>query len=244
LSETKPREFEPVPKAESLRLLKEGAKHTAAAFIWTSNQELSFHSHLTVVSETDAVFYVWVPKEMDANRFVDDMAAKGLKECSFSVSLLSANIFFKARLNSVDAGGIRFRFPEQIFKVQRRHDLRFPIPDGHILKVEFPDPVLDNRLLTQKVLDISAGGVGILVSDELLPNFQVGLVLKGLSFALRGRTIVCDAEIRHVKKIPPGGRHAGHKIGLRFIKLTAADEQHVASYVFDESRKYYSHLLG
>jgi c-di-GMP-binding flagellar brake protein YcgR len=79
------------------------------------------------------------------------------------------------------------------------------------------------------------------LEDQAL--FTAGLSLSDFTFAIKGRKITCDAEIRHVRKLPEDAAQSGLRIGLLFQKLRPGDQQHIASYVFEETRKYFSKYI-
>jgi hypothetical protein len=39
------------------------------------------------------------------------------------------------------------------------------------------------------------------------------------------------------------GRSPGHKVGIQFEGLLPGESQHIASFIFEESRKYYSKYI-
>ena len=243
-----PREFQPVDDPnEALKLVREGAKTLSSAMIWTKNQEHVINTHMAVYSDAAKCFYCWIPKDFDAKQFMSHMSETrkktGEEECFFSVSLLRANIFFKAKFLGLDSAGLQFKIPSKVYKVQRRKDLRFPVPDGLIIRVEFDDPLDPGNRLTKKIIDISASGLAFLVSEEEAPVYPQGLTLKNVSFTIRNRKITVNAEIRHSRKLRPEGRLKGNAIGILFKEIRPGDSQHVAGFVFEESRKYFSRFI-
>jgi hypothetical protein len=152
----------------------------------------------------------------------------GDSECFFSVSLQRANIFFKARFIGCDQAGLQFKLPSKVFKVQRRKDLRFPIPDGLALKVDFADPLSPTVRSQRKVIDISASGLAFVIGEDEMPLFPAGLSLSDFTFTVRGRKISVTAEIRHVRKLADGGRLKGAAVGVLFKDIRAGDNQHIA----------------
>jgi hypothetical protein len=243
-SSERPRDFIPVDsEAEARSLLREGAKTLASAMLWTKDQTHVLQTHVSHYSESDQHLCFWIPKETDPKQLVSGLAELGEKECFFSISLPRANIFFKASFLGLEKAGFMFKLPSRIFKVQRRKDLRFAVPDGHILKATFQDPLQSSDSLTRKVHDISAGGVSLVISEEDRPLFPAGTVLKEFFFIINGRRIACEGEVRHVKRVTADSRNPGLRAGVMFKRLRAADEQWIASYVFEESRKYYSRFL-
>ena len=244
MSEKAPREFEPVEDiAEALKLVREGAKTLSSAMIWTKDQAQVINSHISVYSDAGHCFYCWTPKDFDPHQFMDEMAKSGESECYFSISLLRANIFFKTRFVGFDSAGLQFKLPTKVFNVQRRKNLRFPIPDGYTIKADYADPLSPETVLTKKILDMSAGGISFLIQENEVPIYPAELILKDLSFTVRGKKITVSAEVRHAKKLPEGSRFQGFAVGVMFKEIRAADSQHIAGFVFEESRKYFSRFI-
>ncbi|HTL11629.1 MAG TPA: PilZ domain-containing protein [Bdellovibrionota bacterium] len=238
------RDFVPVEsEQEALTLLRTGAKHAASTILWTPNQEKTLRSHFSALVDQNRALYFWLPTGFDPKAFNDEIMDKGYLEWFFSVSLPAANIFFKAKFSGIDSAGMRFVTPEKIFKVQRRKDFRFTIPDGYVLKIDFVDPLLTDKRMTQKVLDISAGGLSFVVRPDEAPLFPPGAVLNELTLRLRGKEVVCQAEVRHIRELPPNSRIQGVKVGIQFHAMPAGDTQVIASYVFEETRRFVSKML-
>lgn len=224
-------------------MLVEGARTFASVMIWTKNQEHVIHTQLTRFTKAEKYVYALAPKGFDASAFMDELAKSDSKDCYFSVSLTRANVFFKTTLIGMDKSVLHFKMPEKVFKVQRRSDLRYKIPDGWILKADFTDPLFPENKVSKKVYDISAGGCSFLVPESEKVAFQPDLILKDFTFTIRMKTIVVDAEVRHAET-PKDERMDGVvKVGIKFKNLRPGDAQHIASYVFDESRKYYARFM-
>lgn len=239
-----PREFEPIEnQAEALGMIREGAKTLSSAMIWTKNQEHVINTHISVFSDSTQSFYCWTPKGFDSWKFTEDLKAMNEKECFFSISLLRANIFFKTQFMAVDHAGLQFKLPSKVYKVQRRKDLRFPIPDGHAMKVEYNDPLTPDTRVTKKVVDLSASGMAFLIDEEEAPMYPSGLTLKDFTFTVRNKTFKLTAEIRHSRPLPPGGRYKGCTVGVLFKDIRPGESQHIAGFVFEESRKYFSRFI-
>jgi hypothetical protein len=237
------RNFELVEdSAEADRFLREAGKTFSSVMLWTKDQEEVVNSRISLYSDSTGNFYVAAPKGFDARKFMDDLATRENQDVFFSISLVRANLFFKTRLVGVGTAGMQFAKPDRLYKVQRRRDLRFRIPDGMALPMEHQDPLFPESLLKRKVIDISAGGLGFLIPYDEEPVYPVGLLLKGLRFTLNGRAFSLDAEIRHVQVLPAEGRFQGVKVGVRFKDIRQADNQWIASYVFDQSRRYFTKI--
>ncbi len=227
---------------EAISLLKEATTTISSTMLWTKNQEKVVETHLSLISEVDRILYTWIPPDLGQKDFVEQLAKSGTKDCYFSVSAPKANLFFKATFLGIDEAGFKYSFPEKVFKVQRRKDFRFQIPVGHVLRAEFDDP-LGTEKLRPKILDISAGGISLIVSDAEEVIFSMGMVIKDVVFTVKNRKITVDCEVRHKRAMPESSRQVGHKIGLQYVGIKSGDAQHIAGYVNEESRKYLSRFI-
>jgi hypothetical protein len=247
LSDTgkRPPEFKPVEgKSEIRNLLGEGARTLSSAIIWTKDQSQVIQTNVSVYSITEPALYFAQPKELDVEKFLHDLHKSETRFCFFSVSLPKANIFFKAKFIDFDSAGLKFHVPEQLFTVQRRKDVRLAIPLGYVLKIEFNDPMLAEKTMTKKVIDISATGVSFLAAPNEEIIFQAGIRLKAMTFTIRGRKISVEGEIKHSKPFRArASSAAGLKVGVQFLDILPGESQHIAGYVFEETRKFYSRFL-
>lgn len=245
-------------------LILEGVKSFASCTIWTRNQEHLLRTYLSSFDETTGKIHAWIPKEFDVSKFIHDVKIKPIQEsrlsdpsdmptpdCYFSVSLATANIFFKALFDGVDGEGLRFFAPTNVYKVQRRKDFRMPIPDGYAVIAEFNDPIFEERRLKKKIMDVSAGGLAFIVEEDEAPMFTIGMMIPNIEFKIKSRKIVATGEVRHMRTIAPQGtatagaksRLKGVKVGVQFKHIAERDIQFIAAYVFEESRKYFTKLI-
>ncbi len=230
--------FEPIIDTKEInRLLAEGVKTLAPTILWTLNQEQTVQTYLNLFNPDEGFFRVWKPADLDPKNF------ENVKECFFNLSLVRANLFFKSTLTSFVPEGIHFVKPEKIFKVQRRSYFRLPISDRISLKIKFEDPIFPESHMSKDVLDMSAGGLSFLVSDQEEALFEPGLILKKLEFDLNEKKIKCEGEVRYFKVFPINSRTPGVKIGIKFHHMKPEDSQIIATFVFKESRKFFSRLL-
>lgn len=237
------RKFEPIDPQEALSLLREAARSLSSIMIWSKLQENVVHTQLHLFSEAEQTLYATLPKDLDQRAFVEEIARSGTRDVFFSVSLPRANLFFQTPFLGFDAG-IKFKVPERIFKVQRRNDFRFTLPDTVSLKAEFQDPLIPESKMEKKILDISAGGMAILVGPDEGPMFQSPLVLQGLTFSVRGRKIRCQGEVRHSSPFRQNEQLLGNKVGLLYKDMSPEDSKFIATFVTEESRKYFTQLMG
>ncbi len=239
-----PSEFKKVDDANEARvLLREGAKTTASAMIWTKDQNHVINTNITNYSSTELAIYLRRPVDFDFAAFQSELSKTG-GHCFFSVSLARANIFFKARFLANDTAGLKFDVPNDVFTVQRRREVRLPIPSDYALKLDFDDPLFADKTLTRRIADISAAGIAFYANDDEEPLFQSGLKLKNMAFTIKGRRIVATGEVRHARKIKSKSTgKALIKVGVQFSLIRPGEAQLIANYVFEETRKYYSKFL-
>jgi c-di-GMP-binding flagellar brake protein YcgR len=193
-------------------------------------------------SVTEPSLFFAQPKDFDKNAFLQDLEKTGSRFCFFSVSLPKANIFFKSKFINFDTGVLKFHVPDQVYAVQRRKDVRLPIPPGYVVKVEFDDPILTGQKMNKKVIDISATGLSFLAAANEEVIFQTGVRLKEMAFSIKSRKITVEGEVRHTKTIKT--RYlSGLKVGVQFTSILPGESQHIAGYVFEETRKFYTRIL-
>jgi hypothetical protein len=240
----RPREFQPIEDyKEILAYLTEGTKALASSMIWTEDQAFVINSHITSLDQLDKAFFVRIPKDFDLKQMNHAVASTGKNECFFSISLPSANLFFKTAFRDQALKELKFTIPKIAYKVQRRANVRFSIPEGHLLWVEFQDPLFPEKTLKKKVIDISAGGLAFSISQEEHGMYVPGFILRNMKFTVRGKLIVTEAEVRHKQDIDVTSLDRHKKVGILFKNLPAASTSLVATYVFDESRKYFMRFM-
>jgi hypothetical protein len=236
----KPRDLEPVgDPVEIFKFLTEGAKMTASALVWTKDQNKVLNTYVSVVSEVDQVLYIWTPNDFNLEGFRQELLTNGNPHCFFSLSLARANIFFKAEFLTADAGGMKFKIPGKIYKVQRRKNLRFQIPKDYTLSIEFADPLFEGQSLKKKVIDLSAGGLSFQTDTHDSALFQEGLVLKGIRFKIRNHSFEVSGEVRHARPLSS----TLLKVGIFFRGMPASETEKIETYVSEESRRFFSRFL-
>jgi hypothetical protein len=209
-------------------LLREGVKGHCATLIWTPEQDLIFNTRLSGLDLNGRSLTTRIPKEGEIHRL------RG-KDAFFRISLARASVFFKTAFAGVDSRGASFWYPEKIFKVQRRRHLRLPFPEEAGRMVTLLHPGERGIRVERIMLDVSAGGLSFLVSDNEAPAFASGIVLEKVSFSLKGRSFTTSAEIRHIQAMPGDPPRPGVKIGVQFRDLKAGDSDFIASYVLRRS---------
>jgi len=226
-----------------MRALEEGQKSLAPLLIWTKDQSKMIESSVSMISRADQIFYCWIPPQFEAKKFYKDLEENNSNDVFLNLSLVASNLFFKTRFLAIDSAGLKFQIPSRLFKVQRRHNARFQIPLGHVLRVEFEDPVFPESKMRKSVIDISAGGMSFASPVEDLAIFVEGLLLKDFQFTLGLKPIQVSAEVKHAKIFKDRTGSSKVKVGVLFNEISEADRSVIASYVFDQTRKMFAKLF-
>ncbi|MEK6706871.1 MAG: PilZ domain-containing protein [Bdellovibrionota bacterium] len=241
--ETHPKEFQLVEnEADAEALLRDGAKTFASAMVWTKEQENALLTHITLFDKDEGVLYTWLPKDFDLKKFSLTLENNNSRDCFFSVSLQWANIFFKTRFIGEEVAGLKFNQPGKIYKVQRRKDIRFRIPDTQPLNAVFILQPGSGNKIQKKLIDISASGLSFNIQAREAAIFAPGSLLKQIQININSKLIIMDGEIKYVREAKQSKTATDHmnlRVGVLFKNIRPGDSQVIASYVFEESRKYF-----
>jgi hypothetical protein len=128
------------------------------------------------------------------------------------------------------AGRLILAVPDKMERIQRRNFFRVPVPPGLNIRVLFwyrgyteeAGQAPAENYWQAKLLDLSAGGMQILVSQEKKTSFVVGHLL-GLQFTPMPyeKPILLEGQVRH---IAPTADQRDVALGLQIIGLEASVE--------------------
>lgn len=184
-----------------------------------------------------------IPANFDHKKFEKDLTKLGNKRCYFSLSLARAMIFFMTDYQGIDADGLTFTYPDKVYKVQRRQDLRF-LAAGRTFSMEMEDPADSSRKIETKIFDLSASGLSFLVPYSEETPFKKGVTLRNISFGIRGKNVLVDARINHTQEHKPTPTSKPKiKVGVEFLGISVGDSSAIAAFVFEETRKVFSKFV-
>lgn len=131
----------------------------------------------------------------------------------------------------------RTRIPSSLLRLQFREFFRVAPPLSRPLACRLPDPRQRGAVLELRVLDISAGGLALLLPCELplevgdrIPECRVALTEVG--------EIVFEAEVRSLLSYTgPGAGDGAWRCGLRFVALPGTQTALVQRYVMKLQRE-------
>ncbi len=118
---------------------------------------------------------------------------------------------------------LRARWPESIYRFQRRAAFRIHTLDRRTPQARFRHPSMPDMRLALRIVDISVGGCALLLPPDV-PELQPGSLLSAVQVAVDGDTAF-DATLRlmHVSATPGGGH--GTRLGCEFVGLDAAAQR-------------------
>ena len=126
------------------------------------------------------------------------------------------------------------QLPETLLRLQRREHFRLTTPVASPLKCELGVPLAGggSEKLSLTLLDISGGGVGLMVPDAQAPLFKAGTTLPSCSIDLpnEGR-VVTALGVRNV--FPVETKNGSHytRVGCEFVDLPGAHLNWVQRYI-------------
>lgn len=239
--------FIPVESStEQLGLLKKAVSTAASTLLWQSknDEKAVIKTYVSAVFEEDGIFYAWIPPSISPKEFKDALIEKKQKQCYFSISLPHVMIFLKADFIEFNDDGFKFKLPSEIFKVQRRQHFRLPIPDGYVIYLNYQDPAFSEQNCQKKLIDLSEGGLSFQIDSSEEIYYRKGMIIENAQFRVRDQEILCDIEIRYIRAIDELKKSSPVKIGVMYKKIEKTSEKVISSYVFEESRKYFSKFLN
>ena len=118
---------------------------------------------------------------------------------------------------------LRARWPESIYRFQRRAAFRIATLDRRTPQARFRHPSIPDMRLALRIVDLSVGGCALLLPPDV-PELQPGSLLSAVQVAVDADTAF-DATLRlmHVSATP-GGSH-GTRLGCEFVGLDAAAQR-------------------
>lgn len=254
MSNSKPDFFEIKESKMIEKILDVTCRHKVIVTVWLKNQSVKFDSLIRYYISGSNRLSIALPPGMSEEQFSDALNDQNSQEVFCSFQLDNVNFFLKtvyAPAKGTSDELIQLEAPKSVFKLQRRADLRIPFPRSAAPKVttlkpgktyDTSKPILDSDLYAFRMVDISAGGMGIAAPIELKDALKHGTVLEDMRFTLRGMEIVVRGVVRFGRNALSDQGKVMYRVGVQFVGLKAHYEKHIVQFVLDESRKMFSLL--
>lgn len=233
-----------------VKILDVACRHKILVTLWTKNQSIKFETRIESFMVHLKRLYVQFPVTVSPSQFDEAIAQHGA-DLLGSFQIDTVNFFIKSKLLVKGEKSLQIEVPKEIYKLQRRANLRIPFQRKMAPKLtlyspakEFdPDAPIDEKdILAFRVIDVSAGGVAIATKVEDKALFTKDKMIHDIRFRIRGIEIVAQGLVKHTAEILNEQGKPILKVGIQFHALKAQYEKHIVQFVLDESRKLFSLL--
>jgi hypothetical protein len=241
-TEKKPDFLEIKDEAMIAKILDVACKHQIAITLWLKSSDIKFETSVKSVYENPKRFSLPLPPEVDEGMLTAALAMQGSGDILGSFQLDKVNFFIKTTCAMVtEKRSLLLETPKQVFKLQRRANLRIHIPRSAGITLSL---ALDDKkdLPGFRVIDVSAGGVAFEAKLEDKDRFPDKVLLHNVRFKLRGTEIVAEGYVRHAAPLLNDKKQHVLKVGMEFTGLKGQFEKVIVQFVLDESRKMFSLL--
>jgi c-di-GMP-binding flagellar brake protein YcgR len=140
-----------------------------------------------------------------------------------------------------DGNALRVELPEVIVRLQRRELFRLPTPMLKPVVCFMPVPNIltpnKNDIIEYDLVDVSLGGVGLVVKKSLHPGIKVGDQFENCKINFHGAgEASLTLQVRNIIPIESKSKKQQYRIGLEFIKPSRGNEGIIHKYTFDLER--------
>ena len=154
-------------------------------------------------------------------------------------------IKWKARNHSVgklsDGYALKMEMPQELVRLQRRELFRLKPPMANPVPCEIP--VLDHtnpeviENIQYNLADVSLGGIGIIIQNELHPAIKVGATFENCKIDLPnlGQAIL-NLEIKNIIPLDSNKSKEKYRVGLEFKNPSRRSESLIQKYKFNLER--------
>lgn len=235
--------FEPVETLqEAQRLVGECARSGALAQIFTRSQKVILVSKLAAVKANEMELVFRCDVTSDPKLFLVDLHGSGSTDCYVNLTNERNKLFFKTGFVTFFDDKLVTAYPKDVFRVQRREFLRYKVPRTHVLRAELISDELPEVPFSKKLIDLSAGGVGVMLDKDEAPFFAGGTKLSRIKFTVNGRVIHATGEVRHARPTSVDGKQM-FVAGILFVQMHPADRAFINQFVFEHHRAMLSRFL-
>lgn len=154
-------------------------------------------------------------------------------------------IKWKATQHSIakltDGYALRMEMPKELVRLQRRELFRLKPPMVSPIPCEIPVPDRENPALMESIqynlADVSLGGIGLIIQNELHPSIQVGTIFEGckIDFPNLGQALL-NLEVRNIVPLNSDQSKEKYRVGLEFKNPSRSSEGLIQKYTFNLER--------
>jgi flagellar brake protein len=220
-------------RSEILFVLRQVMQKKCMITVYFDAGRSFFLTTLVAASEDGNWLYLDTPSDADVGR-----RALGAKKLMLTTMLERVKIQFSVEgvqeVASGDRKAFAARLPETLLRLQRREHFRLSTPVANPIKCAISAPMPSGAAteVDATVVDISGGGVGLVVPEALAPAFQVGTTFSGCTINLPEEgTINTALCVRNAFLVTTktGTRH--WRVGCEYVNLPGTQLTHVQRYI-------------
>ncbi|MEK8048937.1 flagellar regulator YcgR PilZN domain-containing protein [Ideonella sp. DXS22W] len=130
------------------------------------------------------------------------------------------------------ATALQGRLPRCIYRFQRRAAYRVRPPERATPSASLRHPAMPEMQLTLRLIDISSGGCGLLLPDDV-PALPLGIVLHGVRLELDNATrLEVTLRLLHASSMQGAdGASAGLRLGCELLAVTPEEQRALQRYI-------------
>ncbi len=141
----------------------------------------------------------------------------------------------------LDGNALKIEIPDELIRLQRRELFRLATPISKPIPCEIPIPNAFNSnikdTLQLNLVDVSLGGIAVIVPKSLHPSMVVGSVFDNckINFPEVGQTNL-KLEVRNILPLNSEKNGQKYRVGLHFINPSRGNESLIHKYTFNLER--------
>lgn len=154
-------------------------------------------------------------------------------------------IKWKAQNHSVakmtDGYALKMETPKALVRLQRRELFRLKPPMTTPIPCEIPVPDHENpkgkKNIQYHLVDVSLGGVGLIIQNALHPSIQVGAIFEGctINFPNLDQALL-NLEVKNIIALNSNQSEEKYRVGLEFKNPSRSSESLIQKYTFNLER--------
>jgi c-di-GMP-binding flagellar brake protein YcgR len=134
----------------------------------------------------------------------------------------------------------RITIPDQILRLQRREYYRLPTPVASPLKCQVPGS--EGAVIQVALVDISAGGMGIVIPETTVVDFSAGEILPGCRVDLPGvGTAEFTLSVQSTWEVTMKNGSKSPRAGCRFIDMRPGIQAMIQRFIIKLERERIAH---
>lgn len=227
-------------------LLRTLVDQSSMVMVYFNHHQLFFMTTLLAVDTQKGHLLFEMSNNADTNR-----QAISAKEFVCATTLdkikvqFSVNGIEQARYK--DRPVIRANLPKQLLRLQRREYFRVPTPAVRPLKCAMMvrDDFGNARQIEIPILDISAGGIGLMLSASQVPLFTKGQLYSGCRMELPDEGgFTCNLRLCDFIEVSGRNGQSYTRAGCEFVEMRGAVENMIQRYIIRLERERKARVSG